>query len=182
MDYLEQIPPSMRFGPQDAVVFERYREVMYPWRNEAAKAFYDTLFNFTTTAQVFRPGERSMREESLMVWWDRTIRGPFDQDYWDWMLKVSLVHLRRQVRNPMMQSMWHFLIGFVQAKALAELSPTQVTELMASWHRLGATCTALISEGYLESYLNALAVQTGLERNLMDKLAQQGILDLLERT
>lgn len=157
---LAQMPPETRFRPEDAAVIARHKDTLLSWTEELVGAFYDTLFAHPPTARVFREGERPEREETLRRWWRRTVEGPFDLDYWAWQAYVGLVHLKRDVSNPMMLGHAAFVARFV-ADRLPEAAP--------SVNRLMATVAALIAEGYKEVYLKAAREITGQSKELLER-------------
>ncbi|APD10439.1 MULTISPECIES: protoglobin domain-containing protein [Thermus] len=157
---LAEMPPEDRFSQADAEALARHKGALLALGDELVRAFYDTLFAHPPTARVFREGERPEREETLRRWWRRTVEGPFDLDYWAWQAYVGLVHLKRDVSNPMMLGHAAFVARFV-ADRLPEAAP--------SVNRLMATVAALIAEGYKEVYLKAAREITGQSKELLER-------------
>jgi hypothetical protein len=73
-----------RFRPEDHQVLLKHKDRLLALTDELVKAFYDTLFATPNTRKVFHEGERPEREKTLRDWWQRTIEGPVDEDYWAW--------------------------------------------------------------------------------------------------
>ncbi|PIE99882.1 MAG: globin domain protein, partial [Propionibacterium sp.] len=99
---IDQIPPSQRLRQEDREVIVRNKENLLALGPYIVKSFYDTLYDHPPTAAVFHAGERHDREGTLVNWWSRTVNGPLDDDYFAWMALVGLVHVMRNVTNPMM--------------------------------------------------------------------------------
>ncbi len=177
----DQLPPKARFRPlEDGKVLARYAPLMEGWVEEVVQGFYDTLFAHPPTRAVFREGERPAREKTLRDWYLRTIRGPFNGQYFAWQALVGLVHVRRGVTNAMMASMWNWLTETVERKAWASLSEGEAQALAEAWRRLAFTVMALIAEEYLEAYLEALAQALGQDPEAFIGRAQAEAARLLE--
>ncbi|GGM91792.1 hypothetical protein GCM10007092_00880 [Thermus composti] len=146
---------------------------METWTEELVQGFYDTLFGHPATRRVFREGERPAREKTLRDWYLRTLRGPFNGQYFAWQALVGLVHVRRGVTNAMMASMWNWLTEKVAEKARQALSPEEAQALVDAWRRLAFTVMALIAEEYLEAYLEALALAQGEDPRAFMEKAQE---------
>jgi hypothetical protein len=168
-----QLPPQARFRPvEDGKILARHRTFLEGLTEGLVQGFYDTLFAHPPTRAVFREGERPLREKTLRDWYLRTLAGPFNGQYFAWQALVGLVHLRRGVTNAMMTSMWNWLTEEVARKAQEALSPGEAWALEGAFRRLAFTVAALISEEYLDAYLEALAEAFGKEPKEFRRLAQ----------
>ncbi|MCS6867863.1 protoglobin domain-containing protein [Thermus sp.] len=175
-----QLPPQARFRPlEDGKVLARYASLMEGWTEEVVQGFYDTLFAHPATKRVFREGERPEREKTLRDWYLRTLRGPFNGQYFAWQALVGLVHVRRGVTNGMMAAMWNWVTGTVAQKARETLPAEEARALEDAWRRLAFTVMALIAEEYLEAYLEALALTWGEDPRVFLEKAQEAAARLL---
>lgn len=175
-----QLPPKARFHPvEDGKVLARHRDLMASWTEELVQGFYDTLFGHPATRKIFREGERPAREKTLRDWYLRTIRGPFNGQYFAWQALVGLVHVRRGVTNAMMAAMWSWVTEKVSEKARAHLPPEEARALEDAWRRLAFTATALIAEEYLQGYLEALALSDRQDPEAFAQKAQMAAAALL---
>jgi len=176
-----QLPPQARFRPvEDGKVLARHRALLESFTEDLVRGFYDTLFAHPPTRAVFREGERPLREKTLTDWYLRTVAGPFNGQYFAWQALVGLVHVRRGVTNAMMTSMWNWLTEQVAQRAYEALPLEEARALEGSWRRLAFTVTALISEEYLDAYLEALAEALGKEPRDFRHLAQAEATRLLQ--
>jgi hypothetical protein len=176
-----QLPPTARFRPlEDAKVLARHAPLMETWTEELVKGFYDTLFGHPPTRAVFREGERPAREKTLRDWYLRTLRGPFNGQYFAWQALVGLVHVRRGVTNAMMASMWNWFTEQVAQRARQALPEEEARALEDAWRRLAFTVMALIAEEYLGAYLEALALSEGEEPAAFARKAQEMAAQLLQ--
>jgi len=73
---------------EHAAVIAANADALVAFGPEIAKGFYDTLYGHGPTEEIFHEGERPMREQTLIGWWERTARGPIDDDDWAWMAMV----------------------------------------------------------------------------------------------
>lgn len=177
-----QLPPQARFRPlEDGKVLARHASLMEGWTEPLVQGFYDTLFAHPATARVFREGERPAREKTLRDWYLRTLRGPFNGQYFAWQALVGLVHLRRGVTNAMMAAMWNWVTGEVAKRARESLPPEEARALEDAWRRLAFTVMALIAEEYLEAYLEALALTWGEDPRAFVAKAQEVAAQLLAK-
>ena len=169
-----QLPPQARFRPvEDGKVLARHRALLESFTEDLVRGFYDILFAHPPTRAVFREGERPLREKTLRGWYLRTVAGPFNGQYFAWQALVGLVHVRRGVTNATMTSMWNWLTEEVARKAQEALPPEEARALEGAFRRLAFTVAALISEEYLDAYLEALAEGMGREPASFRALAQR---------
>lgn len=178
-EIIQQMPPTTRFRPEDIEVIHKHQALLLSLEDAVVAGFYDTLFAHAPTAAIFEPGERPAREQTLRDWWQRTINGKFDRDYWVWQALVGLIHVKRQVKNPMMIAMWGWVLTTVRDAVQDELSEAELRELMASLERLAATCQSLTAESYLEHYLTALREATGFNQKLLEQMVRNGVEDIM---
>lgn len=109
-DVWDTLPPSTRFGPQDASTIRFYIAHLQSWEDPIIDGFYDTLFSHPATRSVFREGERAMREQVLRGWYRRTIAGPFDLEYFAWQVLVGRVHQYRGISKSQVLVMWSWIV------------------------------------------------------------------------
>lgn len=176
---LEQMPPSTRFSDADYLVVAKHRQVLLSLEEAVVQGFYDTLFAHAPTKAIFHEGERPAREQTLRDWWRRTLKGPFDDEYWTWQTFVGLIHIKRGVKNPMMIAMWGWALTTLRQGLQNQLSHDDLKQLMASLERLAATTQALTAESYLENYLTALTKSTGFSPMLLDRFVENEVDELL---
>lgn len=178
---LEDMPDSTRFSEEDAQVIDRNQDAIKALGGDLVKGFYDTLYAYPKTAAVFREGERPMREESLAKWWDRAISGPFDETYWAWQTYVGLLHIKRHVSNPMMISMWGWVLNFLAERLpQSEVPEADQVALLEAFQRMAATTEALIGDSVFRFYLQGLLEATGFNDKLLDRMVQSEINSMLK--
>jgi hypothetical protein len=176
----DQLPPACRFTSEDALVIGSHQEVLLGLEKDVVQAFYDTLFAHGPTAAVFVDGERPDREVTLSQWWRRTVIGPLDDRYFDWMAMVGLVHVIRGVTNPMMLAMAEFTVTFVaEQAAAAEMDKTDAARLVEAFRRLASTVGAIITCGYDQAVVAALYNVAGMPEALLRRLRNQEIAEAL---
>ncbi|MDO5698583.1 MAG: protoglobin domain-containing protein [Dermatophilus congolensis] len=177
---LESMPPQARFGPQDRSVLLRYTDYLLSLEDEFVTGFYDTLFEHPPTRAVFSDDERPMREESLREWWQRTVRGPIDDDYFAWMAMVGLVHVVRGVANPMMLAMCEHAAHFADtAVARAGLPPEEADAVVDAFRRFTTSVGAVITYGYDQAVSDALFNIAGMRKGLLHRLRDQEVTEAL---
>ena len=174
----EQLPPPTRFRPEDGQALHQFRALLLQWEDPIISGFYDTLFGHGMTKAVFREGERPMREQSLRLWFHRTIEGPFNSRYFAWQTLVGLVHLRRNVSNAQVIVMWGWMTEQIRLLSHQALAPAQANQLTIAWSRLASTVSALIVEGQLQTYIQSLSEQLGQDRKLLQAAAMSWLEEL----
>ncbi len=177
---IDQMPPANRFSPADAEVIARHRGLLHSLRPRIVQSFYDTLFEHPRTAAVFHDGERPAREQTLTQWWQRTVDGPIDEDYFAWMAMVGLVHVVRDVTNPMMLSMADQVARLVGATLDDSALPRSEQRLLGdAVRRLAATVSAIITFGYDHAVVSALYDVAGMPEALLRRLRNHEVADAL---
>jgi hypothetical protein len=157
---MEDMAQEARFRPEDHQVLLKHKDRLLALTDELVKAFYDSLFATPNTRKVFHEGERPNREKTLRDWWQRTVEGPVDEDYWAWQAYVGLIHVKRVVTNPMMVGQ-AFLIENVVRRHVNEL------EVVEALGRLMATVAAIIAYGYEKIQLLSVEEATGIGQDLI---------------
>ncbi len=173
---IEQAPPECRVRPEDADVIRRNADHLATLGPRIVEGFYNTVYGHGPTAEVFEPGERVMREKSLADWWGRTIKGPIDDDYWAWMALVGLLHVVRQVSNPMMLAMADYVARFVGNNAYSLPIPAdEAARLSDAFRRHAATTSWIITYAYDHAVSSALYDVAGMPPGLLRRLRDQEI-------
>lgn len=172
----EQLPPPTRFRPEDGQTLHQFQSILLQWEDSIIQGFYDTLFGHSMTRVVFNEGERPMREQSLRLWFRRTIEGPFNSKYFAWQTLVGLIHLRRRVSSAQVVVMWGWMTEQIRILSHQSLTRPEADQLTIAWSRLASTVSALIVEGQLETYIQSVSEQLGQDR----KLLQAAVMSWLE--
>ncbi|MDO5093815.1 MAG: protoglobin domain-containing protein [Propionibacteriaceae bacterium] len=171
-----QIPPSGRLNDDDRQTIQRHREELLALGPEVVQSFYDTVYGHPETAAVFREGERPAREGALAHWWERTVEGPLDDDYFAWMALVGLVHVTRHVTNPMMLAMSDHVAQLVSARVTSfDIPADERQRLIAAFARLMSTVRAIIAWGYDHAVSAALFEAAGMPEALLVRMRDQEI-------
>jgi hypothetical protein len=105
------------FGAEDAEHLRRSAEYLGPLVPMVLDALYDHLLSLPQTRGFFETQDIQHRKQSLVSWIARTIEGPHDGQYWDYLVRVGKVH--RDYGIPYYQ-MVH-LIGWVQGTIASAL-------------------------------------------------------------
>ena len=170
---IEDMALEARFRPEDHQVLLKHKDRLLSLSDTLVRVFYDALFATPSTRKVFHEGERPEREKTLRDWWQRTIEGPVDEDYWAWQAYVGLIHVKRVVTNPMMVGQ-AFLIENVVRRHVNEL------EVVEALGRLMATVAAIIAYGYEKVQLLSVEETTGIGQDLIRTNVRVGVEKLLE--
>ena len=169
------MPPQTSFRTEDSAVISGHRHFLLSLAEGVVPIFYDTLFAHPPTAAVFHDGERPIREKSLAAWWERTVTGPHDDAYFAWMAMVGLVHVIRDVPNPMMLAMSDLVARALENAAREALPADEAARLTEAYRRLTATVSAVITYGYDVAIENALYDVAGMPQALLHRLRNQEV-------
>lgn len=178
---IADMPPAGRFTSADAELIRSRRAELLSLGDRLVASFYDTVFAHPPTAGVFRDGERAAREGTLAQWWQRTVTGPLDQDYFAWMALVGLVHVVRRVSNPMMLAMADFTVTFVAEHAgAAGIDAATADSLVHAFRRLAATVGAIIVGASEHAVSSALYEVVGMPEALLERLRDAEVNEALD--
>lgn len=173
---LDQMPQECRFRPDDAALIRDHKELLLSYEAAYVQCFYGTVYGHPATAAVFTDGERADREATLIQWWRRTANGPLNDQYFAWMAMVGLVHVVRNVSNPMMLAMTDYTATFVAgAVDAAEMDHLEAVALVEAFRRLAVTVGAVISFGYDQAMVSALFSVAGMPEPLLRRLRDQEV-------
>lgn len=177
-----QMPPSCQLQPTDGEVIGRHRDLLLGLERPLVTGFYDTLFAHGPTESVFAEGERPMREQTLGAWWRRTVQGPLDDDYFAWMALVGLVHVIREVSNPMMLAMTEYVRNVVADQAgPVVVDPQERALLVDAFGRLASTVGAVITYAYDHAVASALFEVAGMPSPLLRRLRNAEVSAALDQ-
>ncbi len=175
-EVMADMPEGTRFSEKDGEVIRRNQALLQPLGNDLVQGFYDTLYAFDRTRDIFHEGERPTRENSLAKWWARTVEGPFDERYWAWQTYVGLLHIKRGVSNPMMISMWTWVLDLLSEKiGASDLPEAEKSELISAFQRMAAMTESLIGDSVFRFYLQGLMESTGFNQKLLDRMVRNEI-------
>lgn len=177
---LGQMPPSSLFSAEDGAILDKHQDLMLSWTPDIVQGFYDMLYGHGPTAEIFHDGERPKVEKTLVDWWSRVVNGPRDENFWDWMTFVGLVHVVRKVKNPMMIGAWSFVESQAFKRSSQALSPDEASAFHGAIARFGLTFNALVAESYIIHYLEAVSESTGSSAVLLDRLVLTEIGQMLD--
>ncbi len=168
---LAQLPPEDRLSEEDGRIIQANADRLISLSDDLVQVFYESLYGHPETRAIFREGERPMREETLRDWWERSVRGPFDEGYWAWQAYVGLLHVKRKVKNPMM--LGH--AALVTRVTSSRLTAPEDQPLREAISRLMATVSGMIAYGYEKVYVEAIGEVTGQEGTLLDRTVEVAV-------
>lgn len=177
------IPAGQRFRPQDEQAITAQQPLLLALEDELVQGFYDTLYAHGPTAEVLGADQRAVREQTLRNWWQRTINGPLDADYFAWMAMVGLVHVVRNVSNPMMLPMVEYVSSTAAARVQeAGLPADDAARLTEAVRRLCSTVASIITYGYDQAVVSALFSVAGMPEGLLRRLRDQEVAAELDKS
>ena len=149
---LESLIYFTKFSDDDRRVLQEAAGQTQSWVDEFVRMFYDTLFAFPFTRDVFHEGERPAREQTMRVWYLRITSGELDDQFWEDQWQVGLRHINRQVLNSYMFGMMHRVHQFFLDKCLTHFGPEKGLRIFQAFKRVTDITSGLIAEGYHSTY------------------------------
>ncbi len=152
------------------------------WVDDFATAFYDLLFAYPPTAEVFRDGERPAREAGLKIWYLKVTGGDVThKSFWDWQWYVGLIHIPRKVPNPFMLGMMSRVQQLFLHHCLQDCEQEEAEEVFIAFKRVTDVVAGLIAESYLYNYTEAMENILGMKPELIDRLMGLEIDNMVDR-
>ena len=71
-------------------------------------------------------------------------------------------------------------VWFLSKALFIKTTPENASSLLQAFSRLSATSQALTADTYLETYLTGILKATGFSKNLLDKMVENEINDLVD--
>lgn len=171
-EILTNVLPQARLTDDDLAAITDNREFLLSIGDDLVAGFFDLVFSYPPTAAVFSDAEREHPSSFVTDWWTRTVNGPLDEDYFRWMALVGLVHIRRDVKNPLMISMFAVVEDVVSAAGLQLLDAEEARRLRVAFRHYGALVSSLITESYTTCYKYAIEDIAGIDLTLLDRMAR----------
>ena len=186
-EIFKSIPEAIIPNAQDAELIYKYKKLLASYENALVTGFYDTVYGDDSLKDHLTPQERKMREQTLRQWYQITIAGNFDQHYWDWQVFVGIVHVKHDIPNAAMLSMWGWMMSFFQRNLLNDLPIDEAIKVLAVLQKLQAVVSSLTVESFIMTRKEAIHLASGLNDNILgrlvgveiDKLLTQGRNDLM---
>ena len=174
------MPISTRFNKQDALLLHQHSELLLSLQNTIVEGFYDTLYQHPKTRKILKNTHRFKQEQVLGLWWHKTITSNFNEKYWEWQVYVGLVHIKHKITNPMMISMWGWMLVTLRTELKQKLPHQDIDPLMSAFSRLATTIQALTAESFFDNYVEAIESVTGFKGGLIDRMVSLQIDEIME--
>lgn len=179
---LKKIPEAMIPTLEEGLLIFNHREFFQAQEAALTEGFYNLLYGDIATAPLLGdPQLRLARETTLKEWYQVTISGHFNEEYWAWQTFVGMVHLKHQIPNAAMLSMWAWMVNFLQAQLLMKYSSQDAIAISAVLHKLQATVASLIVESVLLTQQEAITRASGLNERILGRFVQAEIDGLLKQ-
>lgn len=179
---LQKIPQSIIPTTEDGLLISKHRSFFQQHESNLINGFYNLLYSDPSTQlTIGEPSQRAQRENTLRQWYQVTINGQFDADYWAWQTLVGIVHVKHKVPNSAMLSMWSWMLNFLQTRLLHELPLEQAQAILIVLQKLQATVCSLIVESFLMTQQEAITRASGLNERILGRFINVEIDSLLKQ-
>lgn len=174
---LEHLTVLTGLSEQDSLILKECAPVAQAWAQEIVTLFYDTLFGYAPTAQVFQPSERPARKVTVHNWYAEILTGEFTPDFWKRQWIVGMVHIPRHISNAFMFGMMSRVQQAFLTKCMENFEPDRAVQVYASFKRVTDVIAGLIGEGYFLNYVSAVENMAGLRPMLVERMLQVQVRD-----
>lgn len=168
------------FSEQDPLTLQEHFHQTSKWSDEVVKVFYDILFSYERTTQIFKENERSAREKTLRDWYLNVADGKITPEWWRRQWVVGLVHIPRKVSNPFMLGKMSRLQQFFLKKCLEEMPLAEAEKVFGAFKRITDIVAGLIAEGCFANYIVAMERSAGFKKALVERMMNVEIGKMLE--
>ncbi|WP_298608400.1 protoglobin domain-containing protein [uncultured Thiothrix sp.] len=179
---LQKMPAARIPSLEEGQLISAQRAFFQKHEASLINEFYNLLYSDSNTRLVLgEPKLRVQREKTLHQWYQVTISGSFDEDYWAWQTLVGIVHVKHKVSNVSLLSMWAWMVDFLQTRLLAELPLEQARPIISVLNKLQATVCSLIVESFLMTQQEAITRASGLNERILGRFINVEIDSLLKQ-
>jgi hypothetical protein len=149
---LESLIYFTEFSDADRLVLQEAAQHTQLWGDDYVQMFYDTLYAYPLTRDMFREGERPKREQTIKEWYLRVTGGDLDDRFWEEQWQVGSRHVNRQVLNSYMFGMMHRTQNFFLDRCLTHFDLEKGLRVFRSFKRATDIASGLTAEGYHCTY------------------------------
>jgi len=157
---------------RDYDILASHKETLSKWKDTVVKDFYDTLFSYEDTKNIFHENERPKVEKTLEEWYLGLLEGKKDYAFWVHQWFVGLVHIPRGVKNVFMHSMMSRVQNLFCEKCFETFPPEEAKEVFLAFKRITDTIAGVIAEGYLDQYIEAIVRMSGIKEQVIERMAK----------
>ncbi|MCK5809756.1 MAG: Globin domain-containing protein, partial [Cocleimonas sp.] len=133
----QSIPHTIIPTEQDTKLLRKHKKLLLSYGNDLAKGVYhdDNL------QETLSPEVRKQREQSLHEWYQISITCDFDQHYWNWQVFVGVEHVKHNVSNASVLTMWVWIMTSMQQNLLRDLETSEALKVLSVFQKLQAVVT-----------------------------------------
>jgi hypothetical protein len=162
----QSIPHTIIPTEQDTKLLRKHKKLLLSYGNDLAKGLYhdDNLQEKTS------PEVRKQREQRLHKWYQISITCDFDQHYWNWQVFVGVEHVKHNVSNASVLTMWVWIMTSMQQNLLRDLETSEALKVLSVFQKLQAVVTSLVVEGNISTQKEGIYLASGLNNNILTRL------------
>ena len=180
-EIFKSIPDVIIPNSQDIAIIHKHKALLASYETALVNGFYDTVYGDNNMRNYLTLAERKDREQTLKQWYQITIAGNFDQHYWNWQVFVGMVHVKHNIPNVAMLSMWGWMMNFFQENLLQDLKTSEAIKLLTVMQKIQAVVSSLTVESFIITTKEAIHLASGLNDNIQRRLVNVEINRLLDQ-
>ncbi len=178
-EIFKSIPDAVIPNAQDIEIIRKHKALLASYETALVTGFYDTVYGDDNIKNHLTLAERKNREQTLQQWYQITIAGNFDQHYWNWQVLVGIVHVKHDIPNAAMLSMWGWMMSFFQKNLLQDLETSEAIKVLTVIQKIQAVVSSLTVESFIMTRKEAIRLASGLNDNILSRLVNVEINKLL---
>ncbi len=176
-EVLEAYKKLTKFKGETLRILSKDYPVLSSWADELVKGFYDVLYSWDKTRSLLEGKDREKLERTLKDWYLAIVSGNIDESFWERQWKVGLVHVANGISNLYFLSMMDFIRSFFAEKVKTSFEKDEAIELIKAFNSITSVIVSLVVEGYINAFVNL----SGMDENLVHRLAQLGAQEMIDK-
>jgi len=180
-EIFQSIPHAIVPDSQDALLIQKHNKLLMTYEDALVTGFYDTVYGDDNLKDQLSADERKAREQTLRQWYQVSMKGNFDEQYWKWQTFVGVVHVKHKISNAAMLGMWGWMMSFLQAKLLQDLDVAEAIKVLAVLQKLQAVVSSLTVESFIVTQKEAIHMASGLNDAILGRLISTEIDQMLTK-
>ena len=171
----QSIPYAVIPTEQDTKLLRKHKKLLLSYGKDLVKGLYkDDNVQETLSSEV-----RKQREQRLHEWYQISITCDFDQHYWNWQVFIGIEHVKYNVSNASVLTMWVWIMTSMQQNLLRDLETSEALKVLSVFQKLQAVVTSLVMEGNISTQKEGIYLASGLNNNILTRLVRIEINQLV---
>ncbi len=156
------------------------KDTLITWKDSLLQSFKDEVALNENSMSGEDKKEAKNLETTLVDWYEDIISGDTGDDFWKRQWNVGLKYLAEGVKLDMLIGMMSFLQKKFAEKAFESYPPEEALKIYQAFKSITDAVLAVIVEGHLDLYINAIEKMSGIKRPVIERMASLECKKILE--